>query len=185
VSNSEQDVRSTSKFLSLVLRHQPQKIGIELDSSGWTSIEGLIEAMRRNGKRITREQLDHVVATNDKQRFVISEDGTRIRANQGHSVEVDLGYEPASPPEFLIHGTPSKSVEAIRREGLKKMNRHHVHMHADSSVARAVGARRGAPVLLRIRSQEMAQAGFVFYVSANQVWLTDHVPPEFIDFPET
>lgn len=183
MSRNERDLRSTSKFLSLVLRHQPEAIGIELDDSGWTDIDGLIEAMCRSGKHITRDQLEQVVATNDKQRFVISEEGKQIRANQGHSVEVDLGYEAASPPEILLHGTPSTAVEAIRREGLKKMKRHHVHLHADSTTAESVGARRGKPVILRIRAQEMANAGFVFYVSANQVWLTDHVPPNFIDFP--
>ncbi len=106
-----------------------------------------------------------------------------IRATQGHSVGVELGYESARPPEFLIHGTPATSVAIIRSEGLKKMRRHHVHLHSDASTAENVGARRGAPVLLRIRSQQMADEGYVFYVSTNQVWLTDHVPPRYIEFP--
>lgn len=182
---NEKETRQISKFLSLVLRHQPDKIGIPLDNAGWTSIDGLLEAMRQNGRKISRETLDQVVLTNDKQRFSISEDGTRIRASQGHSVEVELGYEPAIPPEFLLHGTPTTAVDAIRRDGLKKMQRHHVHLHADSATATTVGARRGAPVLLRIRSQEMANEGFLFFVTANEVWLTDHVPACFIEFPES
>ncbi len=172
-----------SKFLSLVLRHQPDKIGITLDDAGWTSVDDLLEAMRQSGRKVNRETLDHVVATNDKQRFTFSEDRTMIRANQGHSVEVELGYEPANPPEYLLHGTPATAVDVIRREGLKKMNRHHVHLHAEAATAETVGARRGVPVLLRIRSQQMASEGFLFFVTTNNVWLTDHVPASFIEFP--
>lgn len=182
---NEQQVRKTSKFLSLVLRHQPEKIGITLDPAGWTPIDSLIKAMNNHGKSISRTQLEDVVATNDKQRFVISDDGFRIRANQGHSVEVELGYETADPPEFLLHGTPMTAVPVIRREGLKKMKRHHVHLHLDQETATTVGARRGAPVLLRIRTKEMAADGHLFFVTANEVWLTDRVPPQYIDFPTT
>ncbi|GAB5402689.1 MAG: RNA 2'-phosphotransferase [Aureliella sp.] len=180
---NDKQIRQTSKFLSLVLRHQPQKIGITLDEAGWTRIDELLGAMNDRGKRITREVLEYVVAANDKQRFTISEDGTRIRAKQGHSVEVELGYQPADPPEYLLHGTPTTAVESIRCEGLKKMNRHHVHLHLDAETASTVGARRGAPVLLKIRSRTMAADGHVFYVTENDVWLTDHVPPQYIEFP--
>lgn len=128
--------------------------------------------------------LEHVVQTNDKQRFTIDESGQRIRANQGHSIDVELGYEPADPPEILPYGTHETAVSAIRESGLQKMKRHHVHLHCDNSVASAVGARRGAPVLLKVRAREMAQEGFVFFVTANQVWLTNHVPSRFIEFPE-
>ena len=183
MENSENKVRNTSKFLSLVLRHQPQTIGIQLDRAGWTSIDQLIDAASHSGRMISREQLEHVVETNDKQRFMISQDGCMIRATQGHSVDVELGYEPARPPEFLIHGTPTTAVAIIRREGLKKMRRHHVHLHSDASIAENVGARRGAPVLLRIQSLQMVDEGYEFYVSTNQVWLTDHVPPQYIEFP--
>ena len=185
MSNDEQATRRISKFLSLVLRHQPDKIGIQLDDAGWTPVETLLEAMNQHGRKISRDALNHVVATNDKQRFSISDDGNFIRASQGHSVEVDLGYESASPPEFLLHGTPSSAVDVIRREGLKKMQRHHVHLHTDADTAETVGARRGKPVLLRIRAQQMASEGFEFYVTANKVWLTDHVPPGFIDFSDS
>ena len=183
METDEKTVKRLSKFLSLVLRHDPDKIGIELDDAGWTNVADLLEAMRQHGQKITRELLVHVVLTNDKQRFNFSDDGQRIRARQGHSVEVELGYEPASPPEFLLHGTPEKSIEAIRQTGLNKMSRHHVHLHADDSVATTVGARRGKPVLLRVRAQEMTREGHLFFVTANQVWLTDHVPPQFIEFP--
>lgn len=180
----EKSVRRISKFLSLVLRHQPDKIGIQLDKAGWVEIEVLLEALRRSGQKISRDLLEHVVGTNDKQRFTIDESGQRIRATQGHSVEVELGYEPANPPAILIHGTPETAVSAIRESGLQKMQRHHVHLHCDTSTASAVGARRGTPVLLKVKAQEMAKEGFVFYVTANQVWLTDHVPPRFIEFPD-
>ena len=180
----EKSVRRISKFLSLVLRHQPDKIGIQLDAAGWVEVEVLLEALRQSGRKISRDMLEHVVRTNDKQRFTIDESGQRIRATQGHSVEVELGYEPADPPAILIHGTPETVVSAIRESGLQKMKRHHVHLHCDSSTASAVGARRGQPVLLKVKAQEMAKEGFLFYVTANQVWLTDHVPPRVIEFPD-
>ncbi|MEM1227753.1 MAG: RNA 2'-phosphotransferase [Planctomycetota bacterium] len=180
---NKERLRRTSKFLSLVLRHQPEKIGITLNPAGWTSIDDLIKAMSDIGKPISRAELQEVVANNDKKRFVISDDGLEIRARQGHSVAVELGYQPSDPPEFLLHGTPTTAVDAIRREGLKKMKRHHVHLHWDRETAETVGSRRGKPVLLRIRSKDMAKEGYVFYVTSNEVWLTDHVPAQCIDFP--
>ena len=179
------DTKRISKFLSLVLRHQPQTIGITLDENGWVDIGELLKGMALARNRVSREQLEHVVASNDKQRFTISDDGQRIRAKQGHSVEVDLGYQAATPPEYLCHGTPARFVKFIRASGLKKMNRHHVHMHADRKLAAEVGGRRGRPVLLIIRSLEMREAGNKFFVTENNVWLADHVPQEFIDFPES
>lgn len=174
------ETKSTSKLLSLVLRHRPEAVGIELDESGWVEINTLLAAIAEHRRPLSREQLDFVVRENDKQRFAISEDGTRIRANQGHSVEIDLGYQPATPPETLYHGAPEQFVASIRSQGLKKMKRHHVHLHGDISVAETVGSRRGQPVILTIRSADMHRAGFEFFVTPNQVWLTDHVPPEFI-----
>lgn len=173
--------RKTSKFLSLVLRHRPETIGIRLDEAGWASVDELLAAMHRHGRPLSREQLDMVVRTNDKRRFAFNEDGTRIRANQGHSVEVKLGYKSADPPEILFHGTPERFVPSIRREGLNKGKRHHVHLHADQKVARTVGQRRGKPVILVIRAKEMREVGHEFFVTPNNVWLTDHVPPSFID----
>ncbi len=173
--------RKTSKFLSLVLRHKPETIGIQLDEAGWTSVDELLTAMGRRGRPLSREQLELVVRTNDKRRFAFSEDGTRIRANQGHSVEVELGYESAEPPDILYHGTPERFVPSILRHGLNKGERHHVHLHADRKVARTVGQRRGKPIILVIKAKEMRTAGHEFFVTPNNVWLTDHVPSSFIE----
>jgi putative RNA 2'-phosphotransferase len=172
-----------SKSLSKTLRHQPERIGVQLDDAGWCNVEELLDAYARKGTNISRETLDEVVHTNDKQRFSFNEDGTRIRANQGHSVEIELGYEPAIPPEILFHGTPQQFVETITRQGLKKMNRHHVHLHIDVETSTAVGRRCGKPVLLKVKALDMHQAGHEFFVTPNDVWLTDHVPREFIEYP--
>jgi len=175
---------STSKFLSLVLRHKPETVGVTLDEAGWIDVDLLLDACARHGRPVTREQLDEIVRSSDKQRFALSEDGRRIRANQGHSVEVELGHERATPPELLYHGTPEKAVEAICREGLKKMQRHHVHLSEDPAQTLAVGARRGRPVLLTIRAGDMHRAGIEFFKTPNNVWLTDAVPPTYIEFPK-
>ncbi len=176
-------IKDISKFLSLVLRHEPGRIGITLDENGWTDCRELIEAAGRHGMSFNYETLVEVVHTNDKQRFSFSEDGKRIRANQGHSVTVDLSLEPQVPPEFLYHGTVAKFLDSIRGGGLHKGERHHVHLSPDLVTATKVGARRGKPVILSIRAAEISAAGQPFYVTANGVWLTDAVPPEFIDFP--
>jgi len=180
---NEKERRNKSKYLSLVLRHKPDTVGITLDEAGWVRVDELMSALARHGKPMSRTTLEEVVATNDKQRFSFSEDGTRIRANQGHSVEIELGYQAALPPEILYHGTPQQFVEPIAREGLNKMSRHHVHLHLDVGTSTAVGRRRGKPVLLRIRALAMHQAGHQFFVTPNDVWLTDHVPAEYIEFP--
>ncbi len=174
------DLKSTSKFLSLILRHQPEKIGISLDPNGWVDIDVLLAGLQKFGKPLTREELDEVVTTNDKQRFII--EGERIRANQGHSVSVDLGYKNARPPVILYHGTYEGAVRSIMREGLTKQKRHHVHLHQDQKLALTVGGRRGKAILLTIKAEEMRKAGHLFQVTPNQVWLTDRVPPEFIEF---
>ena len=177
------DHKRISKFLSLVLRHEPGCIGIVLDEQGWTDCEKLIQAAGRHGMRFNLATLLEVVRTSDKKRLRLSEDGTRIRANQGHSVKVDLGLEPKQPPEMLYHGTVEKFLEAIRSTGLHKGERHHVHLSPDLKTATKVGERRGKPVILTIRAAAMSAAGHPFYLSDNGVWLTDAVPPEFIDFP--
>jgi putative RNA 2'-phosphotransferase len=172
-----------SKFLSLVLRHEPGTIGITLDDAGWIDVDELLRGCASHGTTIAREELDLIVANSDKQRFAFSEDRMRIRANQGHSVPVELGYEPATPPAVLYHGTPVKFVEAIRREGLKKMQRHHVHLSESPQVTLAAAARRGKPVLLTIRAAEMARDGNTFLVTPNRVWLVDAVPVAYLEFP--
>src|SRR5262245_35615585 len=172
-----------SKFLSLVLRHEPARIGIVLDSSGWTDVAALLDACAAHGVVITRAELDQIVATSDKQRFALSPDGARIRANQGHSVEVDLELEPTTPPDVLYHGTTYEAVPSITEGGLLKGARHHVHMSADAETASKVGGRRGRPVVITIRAAEMVAAGHVFYRSANGVWLVEHVPIAILDIP--
>ena len=174
---------SISKFLSLVLRHEPRRIGITLDDAGWTDIDALLAASAAHGNRFTRDELLHVVATNDKKRFALSEDGTRIRASQGHSVAVELGYEPITPPEVLFHGTARRFVDSIRSEGLRPRERQHVHLSATPQTATDVGQRHGKPVVLTVRAGEMHRAGHVFHQSANGVWLTASVPAEFLEFP--
>ena len=172
---------STSKFLSLVLRHQPEVIGLILDDSGWADIDTLIRLSQAH-KPLTRALIEQVVEENSKQRFAISDDGRRIRANQGHSIEVELGLQPVTPPTRLYHGTATRFVDAIRREGLVKRSRQHVHLSADAGTATTVGARHGKPSVLIVRAGEMAAAGYAFFRSENGVWLTDAVPVEFIDF---
>ncbi len=171
-----------SKFLSLVLRHQPETAGIALDSAGWAEVDELLAGCERTRRAITRRQLDHIVATCAKKRFEFSPDRRRIRASQGHSVKVELEYEPLEPPKVLYHGTVAVFQEAIRSGGLKKMARHHVHLSEEPATALLVGGRRGKPVLLTIRAAEMHAAGTPFFRSTNGVWLVDAVPVEFIDF---
>lgn len=177
---SKTRLTSVSKFLSLVLRHEPGRIGLTLDSAGWVPVDELLEKAAATGRAFNREELGEVVASNDKQRFSFSADGTRIRANQGHSVEVALGLAPQVPPDTLLHGTAARFVEAILRTGLDKRARHHVHMTENAEVAMSVGQRYGQPVLLRIDARAMQARGHVFFRSDNGVWLVDHVPPEFV-----
>ncbi|MFE1249136.1 RNA 2'-phosphotransferase [Streptomyces sp. NPDC058735] len=172
-----------SKYLSKHLRHQPERIGLTLDEAGWVEIDALIAAAAAHGFRFTRDELDHVVASNDKRRFAV--EGTRIRASQGHSVEVDLGLAPATPPAHLYHGTVARHLDAIRAEGLRPMNRHAVHLSPDRETATRVGARRGRPVVLGVDAAAMHRDGHVFHVSANGVWLTGSVPPRYLRFPES
>lgn len=172
-----------SKFISLVLRHQPELIGAELDTEGWLAVETLLAGAQRQGVPLTRETLMDIVASSDKQRFALSPCGTRIRANQGHSVEVDLALEAQTPPELLYHGTVERFLGAIRSQGLRKQQRHHVHLSAERATAESVGSRRGEAVVLGVRSGAMHRAGHTFYRSANGVWLVEAVPTEFIDWP--
>ncbi|WP_217142274.1 RNA 2'-phosphotransferase [Streptomyces sp. AC627_RSS907] len=170
-----------SKYLSKHLRHQPGRIGLTLNEAGWVEIDTLIAAAAAHGFPFTREELDHVVATNDKRRFAI--EGTRIRASQGHSVDVVLGLPTATPPPYLYHGTVARNLGAIRSEGLRPMNRHDVHLSADRETAIRVGARRGRPVVLSVDAAAMHRDGHVFHVSANGVWLTQAVPPQYLRLP--
>ncbi|GGU81453.1 putative RNA 2'-phosphotransferase [Streptomyces albospinus] len=178
--NHQRSVR-ISKYLAKHLRHEPERIGIVLDAQGWVPVTELIEAAERHGFPFSRAELEAVVAGSDKQRYAL--EGGRIRANQGHSVRVDLGLPPAVPPGRLFHGTVARSVAAIREQGLRPMSRHAVHLSPDRETATRVGARRGKAVVLTVDAAAMHRKGHVFRVSANGVWLTDRVPPEFLRFP--
>jgi putative RNA 2'-phosphotransferase len=173
-----------SKFLSLVLRHDPGRVGITLDHAGWVDVDLLLAAVRRSGVALDRPTLDRIVTENDKKRFAFSVDGARIRASQGHSVSVDLGLAPQAPPEILFHGTAARSVDSNRRDGLRPRSRTHVHLSRDEETAVAVGRRHGKPVVLRIAAGEMHRAGHELMVSENGVWLARAVPVEFIAFPD-
>lgn len=174
-------LKKISKYLSRHLRHEPGRIGVSLDGRGWIEVDILLKALADHGFRITREELEEVVERNDKQRFAMR-DG-RIRANQGHTVDVDLGLDPAEPPAVLFHGTTDAYLDGIRAEGIKAMDRHDVHLSPDRETAVKVGSRRGKPVVLVIDAERMAREGHVFYRSENGVWLTEHVPAWAVVFP--
>lgn len=165
--------------MSLVLRHKPETIGIALDEAGWVGVDVLLMAMKTKGHVLTVEQLEGIVASNDKQRFRLSDDKSRIRANQGHSLKLDLQLKALEPPETLYHGTAIRFIDAIEKEGLQKQNRHHVHLSKDKETAYSVGSRHGKPVILSIASGTMHQDGYLFYCSDNGVWLVDNVPFEY------
>ena len=179
---NEKDKTKISKLLSLILRHSPGTIGLQLDDHGWADVQQLLSKSAGNGRRFSREELEEVVATNDKQRFSFNDDKTKIRASQGHSIEVELQLEEKAPPELLYHGTVERFLQSIQSQGLLKMNRQHVHLSQDRATAEKVGSRRGSAIILTVRSREMNEAGFAFYLSVNGVWLTDRVPVEYINF---
>lgn len=182
--NMNDHVVKTSKYLSMLLRHQPDKIGLVLDDNGWANVEELIAKANATGKSLSRSLIERVVAENDKKRFALSDDGMRIRASQGHSVEVDLALPPQTPPETLFHGTATRFVESIREKGLIPGNRQHVHLSLLRETAEAVGRRHGKLAVLIVQSGEMHRAGHAFYLSDNGVWLTDSVPTSFIVFED-
>lgn len=168
------DVTKISKYLSYILRHKPESIGIKLSENGWCSIDELIEKTTKFD--LTKPHLKLVVKNNDKQRFAISNDGLQIRANQGHSVEVDLDLDPITPPIRLFHGTAARFMDSIRTKGLTKQKRHHVHLTESINIARSVGSRYGKPVVLLINTSEMIKDGYKFYKTVNNVWLVNDVP---------
>jgi len=174
-------LHDTSKFLSYVLRHEPQAIGLTLDSEGWADIAALIEGARQTGHTLDCDLIQQVVDTSDKKRFTISEDGLRIRAAQGHSTKtVAITYPEKVPPEFLYHGTATRFLESILKEGLRPGERHYVHLSQDEQTATAGGQRYGKPIVLKIEALRMRQQGFKFFLADNGVWLTSQVPPEFL-----
>ena len=177
---SEKQTSHISKFLSLVLRHQPETIDIQLDQNGWADVNELIEKANKYGIKLDRETLNHIVETNSKKRFAYSDSLDKIRASQGHSIEIELGYTNQKPPEILYHGTGEKSVQAIIHKGLEKRNRQHVHLSGDIETALKVGQRHGKPFIFKILAGQMFNDNFQFYISDNGVWLTDNVPTKYL-----
>jgi putative RNA 2'-phosphotransferase len=177
---TEKEAIRISKFLSLVLRHQPELIGLEPDSAGWVLVDDLLHKMKGKGLDLTADKLHYIVDTNNKKRFALSEDKKRIRASQGHSISVDLRYTESVPPAVLFHGTAEKNKDSIFRQGLQKMTRQHVHLSSDIATAMAVGKRHGKPVVLEVLAGKMHEDGYPFFLSANGVWLTNSVPVAYI-----
>lgn len=178
---NEQHKKKTSKFLSYVLRHHPELINLNLDENGWANIDELITKLKRDSYQgLTFEELNEIVETNDKKRFIFNEDKTRIRANQGHSIDINLALIPKQPPEFLYHGTAQSNIDSIFEKGIEKRNRQHVHLSQDKETATKVGMRHGKPVILTIDTEKMFDDGIEFYLSENNVWLTDFVDIKYI-----
>lgn len=177
---SEKQLTHISKFLSLVLRHQPETISIQLDQNGWTEVNELIEKANNYGIKFDKETLKHIVATNSKKRFAFNDTFDKIRASQGHSIEIELGYTNQKPPEILFHGTAEKFVQSILDTGLEKRNRQHVHLSSDLETAIKVGQRHGKPFIFNVLAEQMYIDNFQFYISDNGVWLTDNVPTKYL-----
>jgi putative RNA 2'-phosphotransferase len=173
-------LKKVSKSLSYVLRHRPDSIGIELQPGGWVAVDELLAGFERTGNPLPIDILNRVVAESDKQRFEFNEDQSQIRARQGHSAEVDLQYQPTPPPPVLYHGTATKNLDSILKNGLVKGRRHDVHLSTNRETMIRVGMRHGTPVLLRIDAASMHADGFEFFVTGNQVWLTNHVPAKYL-----
>lgn len=177
----EQNLIRIGKFLSLILRHEPSKINLTLDSEGWASVTALLTQLAKHNHPLTMEDLETIVETNNKQRYSFNEDKTHIRANQGHSLkQIDLGLTPQTPPKVLYHGTVTRFLASIREQGLIKGSRQHVHLSLDQATAHKVGSRHGKPVVLTIDAEQMHRNGLLFYCSENGVWLTDHVPVQYL-----
>lgn len=181
MTNKEQ--LKTSKFLSLVLRHKPDTIGLTLDKNGWVDTKELLDKVNIKGFHLSMDELRTVVDKNDKKRFTFSKDFSKIRANQGHSIKVDLELTNKIPPVNLYHGTAERNLKSIKEKGLQKGQRHHVHLSFDKETAHNVGQRYGKPIILTIKSGQMHNQGIIFYQSVNGVWLTEFVSPNFIEFP--
>jgi len=171
-----QKLNKISKYLSFILRHKPESVNLKLDGKGWADIDELI--LKTKKFRLNRKLLEEVVLADNKQRYIIS--GNKIRANQGHSINIDLELKPQIPPEILYHGTATRFLDSIMKTGLKALNRQYVHLSKDLKTATNVGSRHGKVVILQIDTVKMLEDGFKFYVSENGVWLTDHVPVKYI-----
>lgn len=176
----ESKKKKISKFLSYILRHHPELIDLNLDEKGWANVNEIIAKSANDNQGFTFEELNEIVETNDKKRFVFNEDKTRIRANQGHSIGIDLNLKPQQPPELLYHGSAQANVDSILKNGIEKRSRQHVHLSLDIETATKVGMRHGKPIILTISTGKMFEDGILFYLSENNVWLTDFVNPCYI-----
>jgi putative RNA 2'-phosphotransferase len=187
VKNKSNDTHvKISKFLSLILRHSPGMIHLNIDKNGWVNIDELIaNADKYKKMHLTVDLIKMTVETNDKQRFIISDDGKRIRANQGHSIEIDLELECKIPPDILYHGTADRFLDSIMKDGLKPMSRQYVHLSQNEETALTVGKRHGEPIILYIMTKTMYEEGYKFYLSENKVWLVDNVPIKYIKFKKS
>ncbi len=181
---SERDLVRLSRFLSLVLRHNPGAIGLTLDAQGWAEVESLLEAARRDGVGLSLESLRRIVAEDSKTRYSMSEDGRRVRANYGHTVDVNLNLRAQEPPALLYHGTATRSLDSIKRYGITSRRRRFVHLSIDISTATVVARRHGKPAILTVDAHRMHGAGFEFFYSESGIWLTGTVPPEYIVFSD-
>jgi putative RNA 2'-phosphotransferase len=176
------DLVRASKYLSLVLRHKPDLLQLKMDAEGWVNVDELIKNFNRyNSWRMKRDDLDKIVAENNKKRFAYSDDGKRIRASQGHSIDIDLNLPESIPLSILYHGTSTRFIDLIMKDGLNKMSRQHVHLSDNIRTAQSVGSRHGEPVILIVRAWMMHNDGFKFFKSENGVWLTDNVPRQYIE----
>ena len=180
MKSSERELVNASKFVSLLLRHKPETIGLELDNSGWARIDDIESLTQNQSIKLNRSLIHQIVESCDKQRYSISECGEFVRANQGHSISVDINLEERIPPTFLYHGTASRFMDSILENGLLKRSRQHVHLSEKKSIAISVGSRHGKPVLLEVKAGEMVQEGIKFYQSKNGVWLVENVPPRYL-----
>ncbi|WP_166921202.1 RNA 2'-phosphotransferase [Flavobacterium poyangense] len=179
---NEKEIKRVSKFLSFVLRHSPETINLKLDENGWANVDELILQSKNQEVKLDLDALTIVVETNDKKRFAFNEDKTKIRASQGHSIDIELNLNEIEPPDYLYHGTVAASIDSIKEIGLQKMSRQHVHLSKDKETAIKVGGRRGKPIILIVAAGRMQQEGFKFYLSENGVWLTNEVPAKYIQF---
>ncbi|MBB6462216.1 RNA 2'-phosphotransferase [Flammeovirga kamogawensis] len=177
---NDKQLKHISKFLSLVLRHKPETINIQLDENGWAEVDELIEKSNRKGVQFNRATLHHVVETNVKKRFAFNDSLDKIRASQGHSLQVELGYKNQKPPEILFHGTGEQSKQSILKKGLIRKARQHVHLSSDITTAKMVGQRHGKPFIFKVAALEMYNDNFAFFISENGVWLTDNVPSKYL-----
>jgi putative RNA 2'-phosphotransferase len=180
---ADRDIVQISKFLSLVLRHEPEIVGQKLDKGGWLEVADLIRGAKAAGVDLTPEILACAARGTDKKRFTLSEDGLRIKANYGHSIPVDLDLEPAEPPELLFHGTAARFLDPIRDEGISRRGRHYVHLSGDEASAVEIGKRHGEPVVLKVQAGRMHREGYEFFLSESGIWLTRSVPPNYVEFP--